>query len=176
MGRLTLNMLLSFAQFEREIAGERIRDKIAASKAKGMWMGGNVPLGYDVKDRKLIVNEVEAETVRMIFRRYSQLGSVHGLGHELDRLGVVSKRREGAGGALAAGTASHAVPSIRFCRTISIAARSPIRAKSTPASTSRSSMPNFGNSSRKSCLGIVKRGRSVRTRKCPACCWIDCGR
>ena len=76
MGRLTLNMLLSFAQFEREIAGERIRDKIAASKAKGMWMGGNVPLGYDVKDRKLIVNEAEAETVRMIFRRYAELGSV----------------------------------------------------------------------------------------------------
>ena len=101
MGRLTLNMLLSFAQFEREIAGERIRDKIAASKA--MWMGGNVPLGYDMKDRKLIVNEVEAETVRLIFRRYSQLKSVHILGHELDRLGVVSKRREGAGGALAAG-------------------------------------------------------------------------
>jgi DNA invertase Pin-like site-specific DNA recombinase len=62
MGRLTLNMLLSFAQFEREIAGERIRDKIAASKKKGMWMGGNVPLGYDVKDRKLIVNEPEAST------------------------------------------------------------------------------------------------------------------
>ena len=59
MGRLTLNLLLSFAQFEREIAGERIRDKIAASKKKGMWMGGNVPLGYDVKDRKLIVNEPE---------------------------------------------------------------------------------------------------------------------
>lgn len=103
MGRLTLNMLLSFAQFEREIAGERIRDKIAASKAKGMWMGGNVPLGYDVKDRKLIVNEVEAETVRMIFRRYAELGSVRALGHELDRLGVVSKRREGAGGVLAGG-------------------------------------------------------------------------
>jgi site-specific DNA recombinase len=62
MGRLTLNMLLSFAQFEREIAGERIRDKIAASKKKGMWMGGNVPLGYDVKDRKLIVNEPEASS------------------------------------------------------------------------------------------------------------------
>ena len=76
MGRLTLNMLLSFAQFEREIAGERIRDKIAASKAKGMWMGGNVPLGYDVKDRKLVVNEAEAETVRMIFQRYAELGSV----------------------------------------------------------------------------------------------------
>ena len=103
MGRLTLNMLLSFAQFEREIAGERIRDKIAASKAKGMWMGGNVPLGYDVKERKLIVNEAEAEAVRLIFRRYLELGSVHILGHELDRLGVVSKHREGAGGALAGG-------------------------------------------------------------------------
>ncbi|MBY0224982.1 MAG: recombinase family protein [Hyphomicrobium sp.] len=103
MGRLTLNMLLSFAQFEREIAGERIRDKIAASKAKGMWMGGNVPLGYDVKERKLIVNEAEAETVRMIFQRYAELGSVRLLGHELDRLGVVSKRREGAGGVLAGG-------------------------------------------------------------------------
>jgi len=64
MGRLTLNMLLSFAQFEREIAGERIRDKIAASKRKGMWMGGNVPLSYDVKDRKLVVNEPETSTVR----------------------------------------------------------------------------------------------------------------
>ena len=103
MGRLTLNMLLSFAQFEREIAGERIRDKIAASKAKGMWMGGNVPLGYDVRERKLMVNEAEAETVRMIFRRYAELGSVRLLGHELDRLGVVSKRREGAGGVLAGG-------------------------------------------------------------------------
>src|SRR5690242_5264530 len=71
MGRLTLNMLLSFAQFEREIAGERIRDKIAASKAKGMWMGGTVPLGYDVKDRKLVVNEREAESVRHIYRRYA---------------------------------------------------------------------------------------------------------
>ncbi|MGE0516355.1 MAG: recombinase family protein [Hyphomicrobiaceae bacterium] len=103
MGRLTLNMLLSFAQFEREIAGERIRDKIAASKAKGMWMGGNVPLGYDVKERKLIVNEAEAETVRMVFRRYAELGSVRLLGHELDRRGVVSKRRSGAGGVLAGG-------------------------------------------------------------------------
>lgn len=103
MGRLTLNMLLSFAQFEREIAGERIRDKIAASKAKGMWMGGSVPLGYDVKDRKLVVNEAEAETVRMIFRGYADLGSVRVLGHELDRLGVVSKRRESAGGVLSGG-------------------------------------------------------------------------
>ncbi|PWB89702.1 recombinase family protein [Methylocystis sp. MitZ-2018] len=103
MGRLTLNMLLSFAQFEREIAGERIRDKIAASKRKGMWMGGNVPLGYDVKDRKLIVNEEVAATVRTIFRRYAELGSVTLLKSELDRQGVVSKRRAGAGGCLAGG-------------------------------------------------------------------------
>jgi DNA invertase Pin-like site-specific DNA recombinase len=103
MGRLTLNMLLSFAQFEREIAGERIRDKIAASKAKGMWMGGNVPIGYNVKGRKLIVSDAEAEAVRRIFQRYAELGSVRLLGHELDRLGVVSKRREGAGGVLAGG-------------------------------------------------------------------------
>ena len=103
MGRLTLNMLLSFAQFEREIAGERIRDKIAASKAKGMWMGGNVPLGYDVRERKLIVNDTEAPTVRIIFQGYEALGSVRLLGRELDRLGVVSKRREGAGGVLAGG-------------------------------------------------------------------------
>jgi site-specific DNA recombinase len=103
MGRLTLNMLLSFAQFEREIAGERIRDKIAASKAKGMWMGGNVPLGYDVKDRKLIVNAAEADTVRLIFRRYVELGSVALLRAELDRRGVVSKRREGAARRLSGG-------------------------------------------------------------------------
>src|SRR5512147_869140 len=68
MGPLTLNVLLSFAQFEREVIGERVRDKIAASKKKGMWMGGNPPLGYDVKDRKLVVNQTEAETVRLIFR------------------------------------------------------------------------------------------------------------
>ncbi|MGI4880523.1 MAG: recombinase family protein [Janthinobacterium lividum] len=76
MGRLTLNVLLSFAQFEREVTGERIRDKIAASKKKGMWMGGPVPLGYDVRDRKLVVNETEADTVRHIFGRYVELGSI----------------------------------------------------------------------------------------------------
>ncbi len=93
MGRLTLNMLLSFAQFEREVTGERIRDKIAASKKKGMWMGGLPPLGYDVDDRKLIVNETEAETVRTIYRRYGSLGSVRTLKEELDRNGIVSKLR-----------------------------------------------------------------------------------
>jgi site-specific DNA recombinase len=75
MGRLTLNILLSFAQFEREVIGERIRDKFAASRKKGMWMGGYVPLGYDLKDRKLLVNETEAATVRMIFERFTKIGS-----------------------------------------------------------------------------------------------------
>ena len=79
MGRLTLNMLLTFAQFEREVTGERIRDRIAASKKKGMWMGGLPPLGYDAQDRKLVVNEAEAETVRHIFQRYSRLRSVRAL-------------------------------------------------------------------------------------------------
>src|SRR3984885_3720508 len=76
MGRLMLNVLLSFAQFEREITGERIRDKIAASKKKGIWMGGTVPVGYDVKDRQLVVNNAEAETVRTIFRLYLKHGTV----------------------------------------------------------------------------------------------------
>src|SRR5688572_13681910 len=84
MGRLTLNILLSFAQFEREVTGERIRDKIAASKKKGMWMGGQPSIGYDVKDRKLIVNTTEAETVRHIFRRYTELKSVRELKEDLD--------------------------------------------------------------------------------------------
>jgi DNA invertase Pin-like site-specific DNA recombinase len=93
MGRLTLNVLLSFAQFEREVTGERIRDKIAASKKKGMWMGGYPPLGYDVKDRKLVVNAAEAQTVRYIFRRYLELRSVRLLKERLDQAGIVSKRR-----------------------------------------------------------------------------------
>src|SRR5215813_9396549 len=93
MGRLTLNMLLSFAQFEREVTGERIRDKIVASKKKGIWMGGLPPLGYDVKDRKLVINEREAETVRHIYRRYAALGSVLALKEQLDRDRVVSKAR-----------------------------------------------------------------------------------
>src|SRR3954468_13527743 len=91
MGRLPLNVLLSFAQFEREVTGERIRDKIAASKKKGMWMGGNPPLGYTVRDRKLIIVENEAETVRHIFRRYAALGSVWLLQQELDATAIRSK-------------------------------------------------------------------------------------
>ena len=98
MGRLTLNILLSFAQFEREVTGERIRDKIAASKKKGMWMGGLPSLGYDVKDRRLVINEAEAKIVRHIFRRYTELKSVRLLKAELDALGIVSKPRNASDG------------------------------------------------------------------------------
>ncbi|MEQ1809853.1 MAG: recombinase family protein [Terricaulis sp.] len=91
MGRLTLNVLLSFAQFERVVTAERIRDKIAASKAKGMWMGGSPPLGYDVHERHLIVNEAEAERVRFIFRRYLELGSIASLAEDLPKHGILSK-------------------------------------------------------------------------------------
>jgi DNA invertase Pin-like site-specific DNA recombinase len=91
MGRLTLNVLLSFAQFEREVTGERIRDKIAASKKRGMWMGGVPPLGYECRDHKLIVVPREAETVQHIFRRYASLGSVRLLQQELDAAGIRSK-------------------------------------------------------------------------------------
>src|SRR5258708_1395181 len=92
MGRLTLNVLLSFAQFEREVTGERIRDKIAAPKQKGMWMGGGPPLGYRARDQKLIVIDSEAETVRHIFRRYAALGSVRLLRDELAAQRIRSKR------------------------------------------------------------------------------------
>jgi site-specific DNA recombinase len=93
MGRLTLNVLLSFAQFEREVTGERIRDKIAASKKKGMWMGGPVPLGYEVRERKLLIVPAEAATVRRIFSRYVELGSTTQLCDELHREGVRTKLR-----------------------------------------------------------------------------------
>ena len=98
MGRLTLNVLLSFAQFEREVTGERIRDKIAASKQKGMWMGGFVSLGYEVCDRRIVIDYGEAETVRSIFRRYQELGCVRLLKEDLDRRGILSKRRASRGG------------------------------------------------------------------------------
>jgi site-specific DNA recombinase len=93
MGRLTLNVLLSFAQFEREVTSERIRDKIAASKRKGLWVGGMASLGYDTKDRKITVNEAEAERVRTIFRGYLKLGSLNLLLAELRRRGIVTKVR-----------------------------------------------------------------------------------
>jgi len=93
MGRLTLNVLLSFAQFERELIGERVRDKIAASKRKGLWVGGPVPLGYAAVDKKILVVPAEAAAVRTIFARYLELGSVRALAEDLDRRGIRSKPR-----------------------------------------------------------------------------------
>lgn len=101
MGRLTLNVLLSFAQFEREVTGERIRAKIAASKARGMWMGGNVPLGYDRPasgPRTLTINEPEAAIVRDIFAAYLELGSVHALERDLIAKGIRTKMTTSAKG------------------------------------------------------------------------------
>jgi len=92
MGRLTLNILLSFAQFEREVIGERIRDKFAASRARGMWMGGKVPLGYDVRDRKLVINEAEAATVRRVFEGFAEIGSATALTKALRAESVTTKQ------------------------------------------------------------------------------------
>src|SRR5437588_939542 len=103
MGRLTLNVLLSFAQFERELTSERIRDKIAASKRKGLWVGGMAPLGYDTKDRKISVNEAEADRVRTIFRSYLRLGSLGLLMADLRQQGIVTKVRTLKSGATVGG-------------------------------------------------------------------------
>jgi len=103
MGRLTLNVLLSFAQFEREVIGERVRDKIAASKAKGIWVGGSVPLGYRSVDKKLVVVPDEAETVRLIFRRYLEVGSIRALIEDLDRKGIRTRQRPQSDGSTRGG-------------------------------------------------------------------------
>jgi site-specific DNA recombinase len=103
MGRLTLNVLLSFAQFEREVIGERVRDKIAASKRKGIWVGGPIPLGYRRVDNKLVVAPEEAETVGMIFRRYLELGPMGALMEELDRQGIRTKANRLADGRVRGG-------------------------------------------------------------------------
>jgi len=103
MGRLTLNMLLSFAQFEREVTAERIRDKIAASKRKGLWMGGNVPLGYDPNGRTLTINESEAETVRAIYRMYHTHKTTFEVTTEAKRKGLRSKRRTTPSGEIKGG-------------------------------------------------------------------------
>ena len=98
MGRLTLNVLLSFAQFERELSSERVRDKVAASRKKGKWTGGGIPLGYDTKDKKLIVHQPEAESVRYIYRRYLELKCLRRLTADLNEKGIVSKQRTSSSG------------------------------------------------------------------------------
>ncbi|MEP2990349.1 MAG: recombinase family protein [Parasphingorhabdus sp.] len=103
MGRLTLNVLLSFAQFEREVSGERIRDKVAASKKKGMWMGGGVPYGYDVEKRQLVINKPEAEIVRHLFQRYTELKSVPQLVDELAAKDIKTRTRVSKTGRIVGG-------------------------------------------------------------------------
>src|SRR3989475_10689660 len=98
MGRLTLNVLLSFAQFERELIGERVRDKIAASKRKGIWVGGPVPLGYAAVDKKIVVVPAEAQAVCTVFRRYLEVGSIRALMEDLDKKGIRTRRQAQSGG------------------------------------------------------------------------------
>ena len=115
MGRLTLNVLLSFAQFEREVIGERVRDKIAASKRKGIWVGGPVPLGYASINKKLAVVSEEAEAVRLIFQRYLELGSIRALMEELERKGVRTRRQVLANGQTRVVSVSVSAPSPISC-------------------------------------------------------------
>lgn len=144
MGRLTLNVLLSFAQFEREVTGERIRDKIAASKKKGMWMGGPLPLGYDVKDRKLVINISEAKTVRHIFERYCALGSIGALAAELDRDGIRSKPRTHRGGRTGGNQIFGKGALAISCKTVFLLARLRTNKTAIPASMSQSSITGSG--------------------------------
>ena len=141
MGRLTLNILLSFAQFEREVIGERIRDKFAASRKKGMWMGGFVPLGYDVKDRKLVVNEAEAATVRHDFRAIHE----ERLGHR------TGPRAAGRGRARQARASSSTRATSTNCSATAFTSAKPsTRAHRTPASTRPSSARHCGTRSTRS--------------------------
>ena len=147
MGRLTLNILLSFAQFERELAGERIRDKFAASRRKGIFMGGHPPLGYDVRDRKLVVNLAEATLVRLIFQRFLDLGSATLLIRELNAQGHRTKSGQRSLEPSARVGHSRRARCTRSCATRCTSARQSTRAGATAASTKRSSTgaPGIGS-------------------------------
>jgi site-specific DNA recombinase len=159
MGRLTLNILLSFAQFEREVIGERIRDKFAASRKKGMWMGGFVPLGYDVKDRKLVVNEAEAETVRRIFEKFTKTGSVTKLVRALRDEGICGKR----------GRLIDKSYVYQLFRTALTSARRFIRVSPTQASTTLSSVRSSGTRSTQSSVTAHDGGRRRRELRHQPC-------
>ena len=138
MGRLTLNVLLSFAQFEREVTSERIRDKIAASKRKGLWVGGPLPLGYHMKDDKIAVVEDEAERVRLIYRRYLELSGVNALVRDLRQRDIRTKSRLLATGAIRGVFPSGGVRCSICCAIVFMSARSNIRTRSCPANSRRS--------------------------------------
>ena len=161
MGRLTLNILLSFAQFEREVIGERVRDKIAASKRKGIWVGGPVPLGYTAVAKKIVVVPAAAETVRMIFTRYLELGSVQALAQDLDRSGIRSKERKLATGHIIGGSPSGSAR-LRICSaTASTLVRWSIAVRRFGAITSPSSTPPCSRRCRKSSPRRRSRGAAV---------------
>ena len=151
MGRLTLNVPLSFAQFEREVTGERIRDKIAASKRRGMWMGGTVALGCDVSDHRLVINPAEAETVKGIFQLYLELRSVRLLKDDLDQRGIISKIRLSRNGNRSGGRHFPAARSTSCFPTRSTSARSGTAKNATPASTSRQWSVSCGSKLSASC-------------------------
>ena len=158
MGRLTLNVLLSFAQFERELIGERVRDKIAASKRKGIWVGGPVPLGYAAVDKKIVVVPAEAEAVRTIFERYLELGSVRALADDLDHRGIRSKPRQLANGRLIGGGA-FGVGALAYCsRTGSTSARWSTGARSIVVTTRRSWIGRYSKRCRRSLRAKSWRG------------------
>ena len=169
MGRLTLNVLLSFAQFEREVTGERIRDKIAASKKKGLWMGGLVPLGYDLKNRTLVINEPQAETVRTLFRLYLELETVRRLKEEADPEGAGDQAASAGDWGDHGRGPSPAAISTSCSRTRSTPAKSGTRELHTPASTRPSST---GRPSLR-CSSGWRRTPPTATRRptprCPAC-------
>jgi site-specific DNA recombinase len=143
MGRLTLNILLSFAQFEREVIGERIRDKFAASRRKGMWMGGWPPLGYEVEDRRLVVVEREAAIVRRIFDRFAKTGSALNVARELNAAGEVTKRRQCASASRGNGAWTKGAVYKVLANRVYLA-RQCTRASPTPASAQRSSTSAHG--------------------------------
>ena len=151
MGRLTLNVLLSFAQFEREVAGERIRDKIAASKAKGMWMGGRPPLGYDIENRRLVVNPEDAEKAKKIFNLYLELGCVQKLKHELEERGSRSRRRISEKGIPYGGQCFSRGALHSLLKILSISAKYHTKEKFTRDSMMQLFLKNSGKRYRKNC-------------------------
>ena len=150
MGRLTLNVLLSFAQFEREVTSERIRDKIAASKRKGLWVGGPLPLGYQMKDGKIAVVEDEAERVRLIYRRYLELGGVNALVRDLRERDIRSKADCWQQVRPVAAFSSAVARCSICCAIASMSVRSNTRTRSCPASSQRSWIARYSMRSSKS--------------------------
>jgi hypothetical protein len=147
-----LNILLSFAQFEREVIGERVRDKIAASKKKGMWMSGVTPLGYAIKDRELVIVPEEAETVRLILRRYREPGSVRLLRQDLDEQGIRSKQRTYGNGSRAGGQPFSRGALYALLSNPVYIGEIAHKAPATPGSTRQFSIARHGTACRTSCV------------------------